>query len=263
MKVYLAGVAPFVKLVECAYKNDYTDYLGERREEFKMENFYALESFFYVKKANKLMELIPKFKGFLLDSGAFTFRQNSKIKANWEQYTEEYADFINHHNIKLFFELDIDTEIGYDRVLVLRNKLEKLTNKQCIPVWHKNRGKEEFIKMCQEYPYVAIGGLVGSKNDTSSIIKYLPWFIDTAHKNKAMIHGLGLTAMDSLKRFRFDSVDSTSWTTGNRFGKIYKFHNGEILKFERKANQQVKMRLTAVNNFCEWTKFSNWADTHL
>ena len=262
MKIYLAGIAPFYKLINCAFKNDFSEYLGEKRE-FTWKPFYALESFFYVKKANKLMDLLPRFKGFLLDSGAFTFRQNADKKANWEQYTEEYADFINHHKIDLFFELDIDSEIGYDNVLILRNKLERLTNKQCIPVWHKNRGKEEFFKMCQEYSYVAIGGLVGSKNSNTSIVKYLPWFIDTAHSYKAKIHGLGLTGMDSLRQFKFDSVDSTSWTTGNRFGKIYKFHNGQILKFERKANQHVRMRLTAVNNFCEWTKFAHWAETHL
>lgn len=263
MKIYLAGCSPFRKLLNGAINNDYTEYLGSPHKEFKAEKFYALESFFYVKKGNKFMDYLPHFKGFLLDSGAFTFRQNAGVKADWNKYVTEYADFISHYNIELFFELDIDTEIGYENVLILRNKLEKLTNRRCIPVWHKNRGKEEFIKMCKEYSYVAIGGLVGSVNSNTSIKKHLPWFIETAHSNGAQIHGLGFTSLERLKEYHFDSVDSTSWVSGNRFGKVYKFQNGEMLIFNRKPNQKVKTKLVAVNNFVEWTKIGKWAESHL
>ena len=263
MKIYLAGCSPFVKLIRGAFINDFSEYLQGYDKNYKAEKFYALESFFYVKKGNQFMDYLPQFKGFLLDSGAFTFRQNVGVKANWNQYVEEYADFINHYKIELFFELDVDTEIGYENVLILRNKLEKLTNRQCIPVWHKNRGKEDFIKMCKSYPYVAIGGLVGSINNNTSIKKHLPWFISTAHSCGAKIHGLGFTSLERLKEYHFDSVDSTSWVSGNRFGKVYKFMDGKMLIYDRKANQRIKTKLTAINNFVEWTKFGKWAETHL
>ena len=42
----------------------------------------------------------------------------------------------------------------------IRTKLEKGTNKKCIPVWHLSRGFDEFIKHTQEYDYIAIGGIV-------------------------------------------------------------------------------------------------------
>ena len=51
---------------------------------------------------------------------------------DWDEYIESYAEFINNHNIKLFMELDIDSVVGIKEVERLRNKLERLTNKQCI-----------------------------------------------------------------------------------------------------------------------------------
>ena len=78
---------------------------------------------------------------------------------DWEEYIERYAGFIKATGVEHFIELDIDCVMGYERVKELRNKLITLTNKQPIPVWHKSRGKDEFLKMCDEFPYVALGGI--------------------------------------------------------------------------------------------------------
>lgn len=117
-----------------------------------------LESFYYVEDWE-----IPLIKGcelFLLDSGAFTFMNNSKTAVDFNEYLTTYIDFINKHDIKYFFELDIDAVVGLEEVEKLRKRLEAETGKKCIPVWHKSRGKEKFIEMCKEYDYVAIGGIV-------------------------------------------------------------------------------------------------------
>ena len=108
-----------------------------------IKGIYALESFYYADK--RIEKYIPLMKDFLLDSGAFTFFSSGKT-VNWEEYVDKYADFINRNNVKHFFELDIDKLIGYENVLKLRKRLELETGKQCIPVWHKPRGKEEFLK---------------------------------------------------------------------------------------------------------------------
>lgn len=226
------------------------------------KQFCLLESFYYVNADNILIPLIPHFKSFMLDSGAFSFMSGTGGKPNFDDWLERYIAFIKKHNIDLFFELDVDSVVGYKKVKEYRKKLEKETGKQCIPVWHKSRGKNEFLKMCDEYPYVAIGGIV-SKEITSKEYKYFPWFIDEAHKRNAKIHGLGFTNLEGLKKYHFDSVDSSSWTTGNRFGAIYKFTGKTIAKIDKPPNSKVKTRETAVNNFIEWVKFAQWADTHL
>lgn len=225
---------------------------------------YILESFFYADAETERQ--IPYMGDFMLDSGAFTFMQNSKTRVEWDGYLERYADFINRNAVEKFFELDIDSVVGYDKVIQFRKKLERLTGKQPIPVWHTNRGKDEFVKAAQEYPYVAIGGLVGtgSAEYARKYWAYFPWFIQTAHDNGAKIHALGFTSMDGMKRYHFDSVDSTAWTSGNKYGHIYRFKNGEVKRVDPPPGYHLKdIKKVAQHNFDEWVKFQKWADTHL
>lgn len=133
MKIYLAGITK-------AFIDDMKLYLAESggmwHSYFKGENFvnaYILQSFYYADEFTE-QYIIPNAKKFMLDSGAFTFMQNSKHHLDWDEYVERYANFINKNNVDQFFELDIDSVIGYDKVKQYRDKLEKLTGKQCIPV---------------------------------------------------------------------------------------------------------------------------------
>lgn len=222
---------------------------------------YILESFYSVDKESE--RLIPFYGDFLLDSGAFTFMQNSATVANWEEYIEQYADFINRNKIQKFFELDIDVITGYEKVKQFRTKLEKLTGKQPIPVWHISRGVPEFKRMCDEFPYVALGGIVSGEWKAQHE-KLMPQFINEAHKRGAKIHGLGFTKLKLLPHYHFDSVDSTAWTTGNRFGYIYRFDGKSISKVDApKGHRICKPREAAVVNFIEWAKFQRWAEVNL
>lgn len=222
---------------------------------------YILESFYYADDDTE--RLLPYFGDFLLDSGAFTFMSNSKIKINWEQYVEKYANFINRNKIEKFFELDIDSVVGYDKVLQYRKKLEKLTNRQCIPVWHKSRGIDEYKKMADEYDYIAIGGIV-SKEIKPEQYKAFPVMINEAHKRGAKVHGLGFTNLKLLPKCHFDSVDSTAWTTGNRFGFVYHFDGKTMKKINcPKGKRLADSRKVALINYTEWIKFQKYAEANL
>lgn len=223
---------------------------------------YLLQSFAYVDEFTEKM-LLPNCKGFLLDSGAFTFFSSGKGSVNWDNYIKRYAEFINRNNIELFFELDIDSLIGYEKVLYYRGMLERLTGKPCIPVWHKSRGKAEFVKMCEQYKYVAIGGIV-SREITRKEYQYFPWFIDTAHKHGAKIHGLGFTNLEGIRKYHFDSVDSSSWTTGNRFGQTYIFNGKTLECFDKKEGTKIgNHQALSLHNFTEWKKFQQYAEKYL
>lgn len=248
MKIYLAGVMP--------WRNG-----GGYDETIKSFRPYILESFYYADADTE--RLLPYFGDFLLDSGAFTFMQNAKIKVDWNEYIERYAHFINKNKIQKFFELDIDSVVGYSKVKEFRTRLEKATGTQCIPVWHKSRGAEEYQKMCDEYPYVAIGGIV-SREIMPKDYRHFPWFIKEAHKRGAKVHGLGFTNLEGLKKYHFDSVDSTAWTTGNRFGAVYRFNGKSIEKINKPEGSRLKdPRYAAVVNFTEWIKFQRYADKKL
>lgn len=223
-----------------------------------------LESFFYAKNNPNILRLIHSPENLLLDSGAYTFLVGKKnTEVDWERYVDEYAAFINKYNVKLFFELDIDNIVGLRNVEKLRDRLEKKTGKKSIPVWHINRGKEYFIKMCKEYPYVGLGGIAIREIPLLRFEQAFPWFINTAHTNNAKIHGLGYTCINNLKKYHFDSVDSTAWLYGNRGGYIYKFNPlTGIMEQHKKDNVRVKPRECAVHNFIEWIKLCRYADKH-
>lgn len=221
---------------------------------------FILESFFYNDELSE--KLIPQYGDFLLDSGAFTFMQG-KGSAQWDEYIEQYADFIVRNDVKKYFELDIDSVVGYPKVLEYRKRLEQTTSRQCIPVWHISRGKAEYIRMCDEYGYVAIGGIV-SKEITPDKYSVLPALISEAHRRGAKVHGLGFTALKWLPQCHFDSVDSTAWTTGNRFGYIYRFDGRTMQKTNVPGGKRLAdSRKVALINFTEWLKFQKYAETHL
>lgn len=223
---------------------------------------YILESFYYADKNTE--RLLPYFGDFLLDSGAFTFMENAgKTVVDWDDYIERYAAFITRNNIDKFFELDIDSIVGYPKVIEMRHRLEDLVGKPCIPVWHQVRGKDDFLKCCEEYNYVALGGIVGKEWKVWAE-KYMPWFIREAHRRGTKIHGLGYTKLDKLRQYHFDSVDSTAWTAGNRFGFIYQFKNGRMIKYPVPKGKRIgSARQAAVINFTEWIKFQKWAEVNL
>ena len=142
MRLCLAGTFPAEKIVK----------------EYHPE--YVLESFFYIRPWQ--IEEIPKWKMFLLDSGAFTFMHGieaSSKPVDWDGYLSRYIDFINRNNVQHFFELDVDSIVGYDAVKRMRARLEAETGKQSIPVWHRSRGLDEFKRLCRDYHYIGIGGI--------------------------------------------------------------------------------------------------------
>lgn len=248
MRLYLAGEHPV--------KN------GTKIKTWKGINI--LETFYYARNNKLFPELRATCDNFMLDSGAFTFMSgNHNGSINWDSYTEEYAAFINRYNVSQFIEIDIDNIVGLKEVERLRNKLEQLTGKKPIPVWHKNRGKDYFLKMCDEYPYVAIGGIVTKEIPRNIYEKILPWFINEAHKKGVKIHGLGFTSLKNLPLCKFDSVDSKAWLSGNIAGYIYKFLPTGEMQHIKKPSSRLKSTEAALHNFSEWVKFSKYAELYL
>lgn len=198
----------------------------------------------------------------MLDSGAFTFLNGSKKTVDWDAYLREYAEFINENDIELFFELDIDPLVGYDQVKEMRDRLEGMTHKQCIPVWHKSRGRDEFLNLCSQYPYVALGGIAIGEIKRSEH-RFFPWFINEAHKRGAKIHGLGYTNTEGLYRYHFDSVDSSSWLSGVRYGRIQYFNGTTMKNLSRPKGMRANTNKAELFCLHEWIKFQEYARASL
>lgn len=251
MKVYLAGF----KTIEKTWNKP-------------TEDIYLLSSF-WEHKNGKYGEYAMQDK-HILDSGAFTAINDKTGKYknfDWDLYCKKYIAFINHTKQKLFFELDIDCVVGLQKVEYLRKMIEDGTGIAPIPCWHSNRGAEYFIKCCEDYPYVALGTTTANADGKKirNNPKVLHWFIEQAHKNNAKIHGLGFTSTPWLKELKFDSVDSTTWNVGGKFGNVVLFDSNGFPTQKYKSDKNKKAKTIELNNFNfeQWVKFQKYADKYL
>ncbi len=197
---------------------------------------YNLMSYFYIKNKATLAEMIrDNSESVLIDSGAHSFQKGKKV--DWLEYTKKYAKFIkkfDRPNVIGYFEMDVDNIIGYDKVLELRKILESISNK-IIPVWHKNRGIEEYKKMCKDYAGKVIA-ITGFKNEDIKDEQYL-MFLKYAKKYNCKVHCLGMTRKKVLDKVPFDYVDSSSWVQSTVFGRID--GKGKVTKNFSKTNREI------------------------
>lgn len=174
---------------------------------------YNLLSYYYIKEnANNFAfaELVrDNSEEILIDSGAHSFQKGKRV--DWDAYTQSYADWIrdfDRPNVVGYFEMDVDNILGYDKVLELRAVLEAASDK-IIPVWHKNRGIDDFKKMCQQYAGKVVA-ITGFKNEDIRDDQYL-MFVKYAREWGCRVHCLGMTRRKILDKVPFDYTDSSSW----------------------------------------------------
>ena len=231
------------------------------------DDIYLLSSF-WEHKTGKYGEYVTQEK-HILDSGAFSAINDKTGKYNnfdWDAYVKKYIAFIKHTNQKLFFELDIDCVVGLQKVEYYRKQIEDAIGIPPIVCWHANRGADYWIKCCEEYPYVALGTTMASNagKKIRSNPKILHWFINHAHKNNTKIHGLGFTNIKLLYELKFDSVDSTSWISGQKFGIIHNWNGERMIQFKREKGQRmINPELRLKHNFEQWVKFQKYAENNL
>ncbi len=154
----------------------------------------------------------------IIDSGAHSFQKGKKV--DWIEYTKKYAQWIRENDCEKivgYFEMDVDNIIGYEKVLELRKILESASNK-IIPVWHKNRGIEDFKKMCEQYSGRVVA-ITGFKNEDILDEQYIS-FLKYAHMYGCKVHCLGMTRKKVLDTVPFDYVDSSSWKQQAIYGRI-------------------------------------------
>ena len=194
---------------------------------------------------------------------------NSGKRVDYDNYIHEYADYVKANNIKEYVELDVDQLIGVKETRKLRDRLENLVGWRSIPVWHTIRGKGSFIQDCKDYDRICLGFFLTEGLSPATTDKYAPLFIDKAHEHGCRIHGLGFTKTSVLRKYHFDSVDSSSWTGGQRFGKRWYFDADK--KMMRSEDKPEGKRIIIgkgytnlmTHNFRQWHLYQNWARKNL
>lgn len=209
---------------------------------------WNLMSYFYVKGRDDVFNYVCDHSELVeIDSGGHSF--HGGIRVNFDEYCKQYGEWIKAHdrdNILGFFELDIEKIVGFDKVREYYNYLKTCSDK-IIPVWHKERGIDEFKRMCKEagkssYNVVAIGGLANTE------VKDFQYgmFLKYAWDNGCRVHCLGMTRKSVIDRIPFDFVDSSSWKTGMMYGKM----EGISKKVPHPKNGS--MRLYYPQSYIQW-----------
>lgn len=223
---------------------------------------YQLCSFFEGER-NCLLSLQESGReNFLLDSGAFSFMVGAKCdKETLYDYCDRYISFINKYDVKYFFEMDVDTIFGIEFVEMLREKIERETDKKPIPVWHKSRGIDYWKKMVEDYDYIAIGGLVTHVKKQEW--EYIKKLVDYAYFKGVKVHGLGFTKTQILEDWHFYSVDSASWTKSGALGQQVMTFDGKSIKTRRADTGDKKAALSKIvlYNGLEWCKYQRYMDS--
>lgn len=196
---------------------------------------YVLCSYYYLKQ-DFFHKILDKSELMIIDSGAHSFQKGKQV--DWDAYTKKYAEWIKENDCEKivgYFEMDVDNIIGYEKVLELRRILEEVSDK-IIPVWHKNRGIEDYKQMCREYAGRVIA-ITGFKNEDIKDEQY-PMFLKYAKKHGCKVHCLGMTRKKILDHVPFDYADSSSWKQQAIYGRIGK---RKVSKEFSKTNRSMVM----------------------
>ena len=188
---------------------------------------------FYYKSEAEIDEIILKNPdvSFIIDSGAHTLQHNAK-EIDYEAFFTKYLNLVKRHKDRknvVFVELDIDNVVGYKRVTEWREKLLAVRDDTII-VWHKwseeLAGRKLFEEYCKTYKYIGI-----PNKDLKNIS--LKTAFKIAKENKTKVHGFAMTKQNLLRRYEFDTVDSSYWTASVRFGNIFIFDRTKLRTFDK------------------------------
>jgi hypothetical protein len=183
-----------------------------------------LESYFYYKRdlVEKMHHLVDKQ---FLDSGAFSAHsQGSVINL------DEYIQFIKDHleELEIYANLDV---IGDEVATEKNQKYMEDQGLHPIPTFHYGEPWEVLGKLIDDYDYIALGGMVRTTTKTqlehwldSCWSKYCAKPDGTA---RLKVHGFGMTQDKLMRKYPWESVDSTAWVLTGRFGSVY-LDNGDM-----------------------------------
>lgn len=176
-----------------------------------------LASFHYFKKVD-FDDLLSNFKVrpmIFADSGAY-----SAASQGVPVQVEEYAEWLHRwkHYFTVYSNLDVirDPE-GSDK----NQRFLERKGLEPIPVFHTGSDFSVLDALAKEYPYIALGGMVGQSRP--ACLKWAATCMKRTLKQETRFHGFGMTSREVIEKLPWYSVDSSSWVSGAKFGNLTLF----------------------------------------
>jgi hypothetical protein len=165
---------------------------------------YLLASYFYYRKkeqADWLIKLALQGNSIFLDSGAFSAYAKGSCIA-----MEDYCSFIKTHEIAHHANLDV---IGDPAASWANFKEMSSRGLDPLPVFHLGSPEKWLLRYLELSDRIALGGMVKAPG----LNKWLDgvWNLIDKYNPKVKIHGFGLTALDLLLQYPWDSIDSSAY----------------------------------------------------
>lgn len=178
------------------------------------QNGGALVSFARPEQIKKISALKCKL---VLDNGAFSTWKKSLVGEvmDWDTHWTRYYQWVQtwFHRIEWFIIPDVieGSEEENNRLVA---RVPATLREKAVPVWHSDESMERFIRLCEQFPRVAIG-CCGPHRSIRSLawkIRIEQAFIEiyVARDLPVKIHGLRMLDGRALSQFPFDSADSTN-----------------------------------------------------
>jgi hypothetical protein len=161
----------------------------------------------------------------LVDCGAFTAWTSGK-----EVKLDDYCEFIKSLPLKPlgYFALDV---IGNPELT--RKNFDAMRKRKLapIPIITRDETVDGMRYYMKHSHLLALGGVTGKDNASAAAVEIA---LRTCPRER--VHILGLTSTKLLKLFRPFSADSSSWTSGARYGDLrFPWHNGDMKSLKRAA----------------------------
>jgi hypothetical protein len=258
---------------------------------------YVLGSYYYMR--DKRDGGIERLKGYkeagceiFVDSGAHTFfselgmghgvvvTKETKTQESYEEYFEKYLTWLLTVKdiVSCYVELDIQEIVGQVQIWEWRRRMREVGLDPIVVLHPKasDNVDKEWDRLTSEFTYCAIEGSLPTN-------RYVGW-LTMSEKKKVRVHGFAMTKVDEMRRCKFYSVDSTSWTSGGRFGGTYFYRGGGRMeafgKDEKRGRVRFKQSLIKAGidwealerddnteidrmNCFAWKQFADWADRYL
>jgi len=227
-----------------------------------------LFSFFYIQRKrqkdfDELMEKLAELReeggySFILDSGGFTYKDVSgrtfqTVRSSSEatkghkldpyEYLEEYTKYLVEygHLFDVVAEFDPVESFGsYSIVDENREKMlsifeEHKVEVNLMPIWAESeRPISQWEEWANDPRYKHLGLICDD-------IRLATRFVNLAHQHGKKVHGFAQTNILDLKRAKFDTVDSTGWISGQKYGEVFIFQSGKWTRLN--ATQKSKRKL--------------------
>lgn len=148
------------------------------------------------------------------DSGAFSAATlGTTIKlADYAAWLKDWQ-----HLITTMATLDVigDPDATHRNTLALEDM-----GLDVLPVFHTGSPWDRLEKLCARYRYVALGGMVPYTRMPGEVMRWLVRCFRIGAEHGTVFHGFGQTGVAAMASLPFYSVDSSTWSTGARYGRM-------------------------------------------